>query len=265
MSSHLRPFGMIGTSLWQSAKFQGIKSLEARLAYIWLHTSQKTCAGVLRIGAAHLVEEVDFIESMDHAKSTYHELSDAGLIEWCKPYVIIHNFLRFNPIKSYRHAIGAFNEVLVLPDGEAKERLFKALQKQKGAVDLLNWRDKAGEPHRVIFAINDFLAGLEDRIVKLETEFAKLDNEAIIVDCVNPSEAPHEPLTTPSGKSRSKSINEKVESRTPALPEKTPKAPSIPNQELKVTEFRTGRDTAKRSTTHASESAKKSALAMGCR
>ncbi len=251
MSSHLRPFGMIGTSLWQSTKFQGIESLETRLAYIWLHTSQKTCAGVLRIGAAHLVEEVDFVESLEAAEDIFHQLSNAGLIEWCKPYVIIGNFLRFNPVKSYRHAIGAFNEILALPDGEPKKELFASLQVQKGAQDLVKWRDKAGEPHRVIFAMNDYIVGLEDEI------------DSDIQDYLNPSETPHEPLTTPSSKSRSKSKNEKGESITPAFPEKTTPLPLNNHQEPNVAGFRTKSTKPKRSPTHATQAAKNSALARG--
>jgi hypothetical protein len=253
MSSHLRPFGMISTSLWQSEKFQTVKNLDTRLAYIWLHTSQKTCAGVLRIGAAHLYEEIDFVESIEDAEDIFLQLSNAGLIEWCKPYVIIGNYLRFNPVKSYRHAIGAFNEVLALPDGEPKQKLFALLQKQKGARDLAKWRDKAGEPHRVIFAMNDYIVGLEDEV----------DFDGNNQDCLNPSETPYEPLMNPSGKSRSKSINEKGESITLPSSENVGDQSPTDDQELKFAGLRTKGAKPKRPPTHASKEAKNSPLARG--
>jgi hypothetical protein len=244
---------MISTSLWQSEKFQTVKNLDTRLAYIWLHTSQKTCAGVLRIGAAHLYEEVDFVESIEDAEDIFLQLSNAGLIEWCKPYVIIGNFLRFNPVNTYRHAIGAFNEVLALPDGEPKKKLFSALIKTKGARDLAEWRDKKSEPHKVIFAIHEYTSALG------EDEASKSENN----DILSCSETPHEPLMNPSGKSRNININEKGESITHPSSENVGDQSPTDDQEPTVAGFRTNVTKSKLPPTHASQAAKDSALAKG--
>ena len=189
--SHLRDFGLISTTLWQSECFTSIDALDARLAYIWLHTGQKTCAGVMRIGPAHLFEEVDFVGNLERASEIFCELSDADLISWQRPYTIIKRFLRHNPVTSYRHAIGAFKEVLAMPDCDAKTELMRELQKHKGAIDLAAWRSKSGEPHDVLFDVHQYLT-----------------------EQINPIDTPSEPLGNPSGISTSKNIKEKGEGRT---------------------------------------------------
>lgn len=197
----LRPFGLISTTLWQSAKFTRLTAMDSRLAYIWLHTSQKTCAGVLRVGPAHLLEEVDFVDTLDRASGIFTELQEAGLIDWQRPYVVLGNFLAFNPVKTFRHAIGAFNETLAMPDGETKTRLMNEIRRTPGAMDLANWRDKNGNPHEVILKIHEHFS-----------------------DELNPSETPDEGLGNPPGIKRMKKKKEKGEYRTPVSAE----APTVP-------------------------------------
>ena len=193
MTTGLRPFGLISTTVWQSERFTNLNSLDTRLAYLWLHTSAKTCAGVLRIGPAHLLEEVDYVPTLERASEIFTELVNARLIQWVRPFVVIQNYSRFNPVKSYRHAIGAFKEALALPDSDAKHAVICELKRQPGAMDLAKWRNKAGEPHEVLFAIEAYLNA----------------------DNLNPSETPNEPIGNPSGINRSRNINEKGEGRTP--------------------------------------------------
>lgn len=160
--SNLREFGLIRTGIWQSERFKSLKTSEPKLAYIWLHTSFKTSAGVMRVGPAHLLDEVDFVDSLDHAEELFKELEAAGLIIRNRPFIIITKYVTANPIKAYRHAIGAFREVLALHNSDEKQALMKALQKQKGAMDLVKWRDKNGEPHEVLHEINAFFAEFGD-------------------------------------------------------------------------------------------------------
>ncbi len=155
--SGLRAFGLVSTSIWQSNRFTSLERLDARLAYIWLHTSSKTSAGILRIGPAHLFEETDFIDSLDRASEVFEELSDAKLIQRHRPYVVLNKYITHNPVKTYKHAIGAFNEALAMPEGEAKTRPIEELEKQRGAMELARWRDKSGEPHPVLFDIHSYM------------------------------------------------------------------------------------------------------------
>ncbi len=186
--SNLRRFGLLATSIWQSDRFTSLEHLDARLAYLWLHTSAKTSAGAMRTGPAHLFEEVDFIESLERASDIFEELVEAKLIHWQRPYVIINKYLSHNPVKSYRHAIGAFKEALALPNCEAKSGLISELQKQSGAMDLASWQDKNGQPHPVLF---DICAYLHERS--------------------DPSDTPPEPFGNPSGKIYKENENEKGE------------------------------------------------------
>jgi hypothetical protein len=192
MTNSMRPFGMISTSIWQSVRFCELKANDARLAYLWLHTSAKTCAGALRIGPAHLLEEVDFVETLERANEIFAELQKAELIAWNRPYVVIAKYLSFNPVKTYRHAIGAFKEALSLPDGEMKSNLMHELQRHEGAKELARWRNKSGDPHDVMFSIHHFLE----------------------VHDANPSEPPSDPIRIPSGKMRTENEKEKGELRT---------------------------------------------------
>ncbi len=202
MSSNLRSFGMISTTLWQSDKFLKLQDPIERLVYIWLHTSQKTCAGALRVGPAHAYEELDFIKNLEHAEEVFQKLNDVKLIVWFKPYIIIENYLQFNPVKTSRHAIGAFKEVLGLPSCEGKEKLFTALCKQKGTHSLKFWRDKDDEPHEVMHGINSYLETLNGA----ESLSDDID--------MTPLEPPYDPIVTPSGKSKNKTKKDKLEMKT---------------------------------------------------
>lgn len=159
--SGLRDFGLIRTTLWQSERFMSIQALDTRLAYIWLHTSFKTSAGVLRIGPPHLLDEVDFFKDLDRCEEVFQELERAGLIMRAKPFTIITKYLEANPVKTFRHAIAAYREVLVLPENGYKHALLAALKNQQGALKLAVWRDKEDNPHEVIHEINTYFMGSE--------------------------------------------------------------------------------------------------------
>lgn len=156
--SGLREFGLIRTTLWQSERFKSLEQLDARLAYMWLHTSYKTSAGVLRIGPPHLLDELDFVETLDRAEGIFEELKATGLIKRERPFAVITKYIAANPVKTYRHAIGAFKEVLSVPECAAKHCAMSELKKQKGAMELVNWRDKAGQPHQIIHRINAYFS-----------------------------------------------------------------------------------------------------------
>lgn len=238
----MRDFGLISTTVWQSERFSALEALDTRLAYLWLHTSAKTCAGVMRVGPAHLFEEVDFVDSLDRAVQVFSEMSEAELIDWIRPYVVIKKYLSFNPVKSYKHAIGAFKEVLAMPDCTEKTALVCELQKQKGAMDLANWRNKAGDPHDVMFDIYGHLSEHSDPIDTLS-----------------------EPILNPSGISRSKNRKEKGERRSGA--EDRDQVVEAAGQSLSgnVEGLRKGEDVEDNSQQGPSESLKRSALVVEMR
>jgi len=98
-----RPFGMIRSGIWQSERFMSVASNDARLAYFWMHTSYKTCAGVLRIGPYHLLAEVDFVQDIARAEEIFNELEAAGLI------VVLHPF---EPPRFYRRPLSSSQATL---------------------------------------------------------------------------------------------------------------------------------------------------------
>jgi len=152
-----RPFGIIKTSIWQSERFLSVVSLDARLAYFWMHTSYKTCAGVLRIGPYHLLAEVDFVQDIERAEVIFSELEAAGLIVVLRPFVVITKFLEANPAKNWRHAVGAIGDILELPEGELRDALLDEARRHEGTLKLVKWRDKNGEPHPLVNVINAHL------------------------------------------------------------------------------------------------------------
>lgn len=196
MSNSLRSFGMISTSIWQSEKFTKLKSRESQLAYLWLHSSAKTCSGVLRAGPAHLFEECNFVDSLELGNEIFLELHSVEMINHMRPYAVITDYLRFNPVKSFRHAIGAFKEVLALPDCEAKAELFMELQKHKGSRDLVAWRDKDGNCHDILVEIMTYLETISDGFEHVEP-FA------------SPLQCPSEGVGNPSGKIKNTKKKEK--------------------------------------------------------
>ncbi|MDA8585563.1 hypothetical protein N9L47_04740 [Rhodobacteraceae bacterium] len=237
----MRNFGLISTTVWQSERFASLASLDARLAYIWLHTSAKTCAGVLRIGPAHLLEEVDFVTTLERASAIFTELADAGLISWIRPYVMIQKYLSFNSVKSYKHAIGAFKEVLAMPDCEAKASLLHELQKHKGAIDLAAWRNKSGEPHDVLFDIYSYLSDHPDTL-----------------------DTPSKPYGNPSGISTNEIKKENAERKTLGDPEIPEDIPAL-SQARASEALRSEADPKGSAQVLPLEATKRSALAMGGR
>lgn len=195
MNSGMRAFGLISTTVWQSKKFNALSSDQARLCYIWLHTSAKTCAGVMRVGPAHLLEEVESVTTLEQANEIFKDFERVGIVRWLRPYLVLVGYLQFNPVRTYKHAIGAFKEALALPDCETKHELVDQLKRQSGAMALAKWRSKNGEPHEVLFAIEAYLSS---KNTKSDTKLTPLDGVS------NPSEYP-------SGKSKNTNVKEKGE------------------------------------------------------
>ena len=197
MISGMRAFGLISTTIWQSEKFNALRSDQSRLCYIWLHTSAKTCAGVMRVGPAHLLEEVETVETLEQANEIFRDFERVGIVQWLRPYVIMVGYLQFNPVKTYKHAIGAFKEALALPECEAKRTLVDQLKRQSGAMALAKWRSKGEEPHEVLFAIERYLN-------------AQNPEPALI-----PLDGVSEQVGYPTGRSKNTNINEKGETMPP--------------------------------------------------
>ncbi len=193
MSSGLRPFGLISTTIWQSEKFNQLATDQARLGYIWLHTSAKTCAGVLRVGPATLFEEFPQFQTLEQANDVFRDFQRVGLIHWFRPYVVLNGYLRFNPVRTCKHAIAAFREALALPDCDAKLDLIRQLRLQPGAPKLVEWRSKDGEAHDVLHALNAYLMA------------HMTDGDA----AVYPLDRVSDGIGYPSGKSKNTNIKEK--------------------------------------------------------
>ena len=153
-----RRFGLLLTSIWQSEKFLSLTDPNDRLAYIWLHTSLKTSAGVLRVGPASLVDEVDFLNTLEEGLETLERLRAAGLIIWMKPFVIICKYVSANPPESWQHAVGALNEVLSLPKCTEKGEMLVRLRDTNGYRKLVKRGEKIGEPHKSVMRAHEYSA-----------------------------------------------------------------------------------------------------------
>ncbi len=251
---------MISSKIWTSEKFLSLENLRDRMAYIWLHCSQKTSAGVLRLGPAHMADELDFVGDIANAEEVFEALERAGLIVRQKPFVTIVNFLRFNPVKTYRHAISAWKEVLLLPDSEIKRQTYAELRGAKGTLDLIAWRNKDGQPHEVIFEMERLASQIEG----WESEAMPSEPDIHSDATANPSDTPNGPISipsdthangveTPSGKPIIKKEKREIrpEAATGSAPTASTSAPSATDERHR----RGARPTA---------SALNSALAMGC-
>lgn len=127
-----REFGLVSTSIWNSRKFCGLKSDDARLLYFYLLTCPSVNSVgcyVLKPGYASADLGWDTIRYQDGIQS----LSEAGLIgiDRGENLVRIVGFLDHSEIMNVKHGVGAVRLALSLPDCDEKVSLLNDLAAQK--------------------------------------------------------------------------------------------------------------------------------------
>jgi hypothetical protein len=127
-----REFGLVSTSIWNSRKFCGLKSDDARLLYFYLLTCPSVNSigcYVLKPGYAAADLGWDTIRYQDGIQS----LSEAGLIgiDRTENLVRIVGFLDHSEIMNVKHGVGAVRIALSLPDCDEKISLLRDLAAQK--------------------------------------------------------------------------------------------------------------------------------------
>ena len=134
----MRDYGKISTSIWNSRKFQGLTSDDARLAYLYLHT----CPSVNSIGC-FVLKDGYAADDLGWEKERYQRaieaLSIALLIGFHRPESLIRiiDFLKHDPFTNKNHAAGAIKLANALPECDEKLSLFIDITQQKFIENLL--------------------------------------------------------------------------------------------------------------------------------
>lgn len=134
----MRDYGKIFTSIWNSRKFQGLQSDDARLAYLYLHT----CQSVNSIGC-FILKDGYAAEDLGWDIERYHRaieaLSIALLIgvHRAERLIRIVDFLTHDPFTNKNHAAGAIKLANSLPECDEKSILFSDIMGQKFIAGLL--------------------------------------------------------------------------------------------------------------------------------
>lgn len=118
----MRKFGIIGSRVWRSEKFRALTTIEARLLYLYLHSSTHgNSAGCFHISpnliAADTRLDVDAIErGLD-------DLEAVGLIrrDPREELIQITGFFTFNMPASRKQLAGPLNVIESLPKGQCRD------------------------------------------------------------------------------------------------------------------------------------------------
>lgn len=128
----MREFGLVSTSIWNSRKFCGLKSDDARLLYFYL----LTCPSVNSIGCYVLkpgYAAADLGWDLIRYENGIDTLSEANLIgiDRAESLVRVIGFLQHSEIMNAKHGAGAIKLAMALPDCDEKVLLLKDLAGQK--------------------------------------------------------------------------------------------------------------------------------------
>jgi len=126
-----REFGLISTSIWNSRKFCGLKSDDAKLLYFYL----LTCPSVNSLGC-YVMKPGYAAADLGWDVIRYTD----GIDALCKAYLIsidnpenlirVHDFMTHSEIMNVKHGIGATKMAFALPDCGEKVNLLKDLSLQ---------------------------------------------------------------------------------------------------------------------------------------
>lgn len=127
-----REFGLVSTSIWNSRKFSGLTSDDARLLYFYL----LTCPSVNSLGCYVLKPGYAAADLGWDAIRYQHgidALCAAALIgvDTTENLIRVIGFLQHSEIMNVKHGIGAVRLALTLPDCDQKLCLLKDLAEQK--------------------------------------------------------------------------------------------------------------------------------------
>ena len=128
----MREFGLISTSIWNSRKFCGLKSDDARLLYFYLLTCPSVNSlgcYVLKPGYAAAALGWDAVRCQNGIGA----LSGAALvgIDRAENLIRVVGFLQHSEIMNVKHGVGAVRLALTLPDCNEKTLLLHDLASQK--------------------------------------------------------------------------------------------------------------------------------------
>lgn len=112
----MRKFGVIGSRVWRSSKFRNLHSIEARLLYLYLHTSAHgNSAGCFHISPTLIAAETGITD----VEGSLSDLECVGLIrrDSTEDLVQIAAFFTFNMPSSRKQLAGPLSVIAALPKG----------------------------------------------------------------------------------------------------------------------------------------------------
>ena len=131
----MRDYAKISTRIWTSRKFQAVDDA-ARLLYLYLHT----CQHANSVGC-FVLKDLYACADLEWDKKAYRKaiesLSIAGLvgIDRVEPVVRLVGFFKFSPFTNPKHAQGAINIALSLPDCPQKAEALREIAQEKHVFD----------------------------------------------------------------------------------------------------------------------------------
>lgn len=133
---------MISTSVWRSRRFLALQTGEARMLYLYLHTTKHGNSA----GTFEMPPEMAFLETkidVDVIRESFIDMRSNGLIRYDEDeqLVQIRGFYKFNAISSRKHLQGPLKVLDGLPDCDVKKLSVcdLAISIHERAVE---WRDK---------------------------------------------------------------------------------------------------------------------------
>ncbi len=111
----MREYGQIQSSYWTHPDIRSLSN-EAKLIGAYLLTSQHTTAvGCFRMPKGYI--SIDLSMGIETVSKGFRNLSDIGFLEWCEKteYVLIPDFLRWNPVSNPNAAKARAKEFKAIP------------------------------------------------------------------------------------------------------------------------------------------------------
>lgn len=125
----MRDFSKVSPSLWQSRRFTGLSSDDARYAYLYLLTCEhQTSAGCCRLPDAYAAADLRW--PVERYRKARLELIDAELIKWDDDtsVVMITRWFKFSPPMNEKHLQGIRHILERLPSQDIWEEATAELE-----------------------------------------------------------------------------------------------------------------------------------------
>lgn len=140
----MRKFTKVSPALWNSPRFKGLASAEARLAYMYLLTcSHQNITGCFWLPDGYACNDLRW--DVEQYKTARDELQLAGLILFNQDeeFVWIERWFQHNPPMNNAHLIGVQNEIENIPCERLKEVCIQSLEAFLKAKEAKNKKEKA--------------------------------------------------------------------------------------------------------------------------